>query len=374
MEPTVLLIGLGHLGGVVLELLAREPGIARVVACSRDPARGTARCNLARLGAVAQGCAPRIEYLPLDLDDPEGVAAAVRRIAPDIVLSTASMQTWWLTELLPPEAAAPLREARFGIWLPVHMALTLKLMRALRRIGYGGVTLTAPFPDVVNCVLGRLGLAPTCGVGNIAEIVPKIRLLASRRLGARLDSVRVLLVGHHALEAAALSSDPGDLPPYHLEITADGDDVTHQLPGEELLRAPCPLPGGPARAFLTAGATSRLVRALVAGRETLQHAPAPAGLPGGYPVRVGRGRVRPAPIGGLSLQDAIAINERSHRFDGIERIEPDGTAVFRAESVEAVRRALGYECARLAPDDSEARGRELMARFREYAGRHGVKL
>ena len=108
------------------------------------------------------------------------------------------MQTWWLPSLLPSEQRAAIYSAGFGVWLPVHLTLTMKLMQALRDADYRGVTLTAPFPDVVNCILGRLGLAPTCGLGNIAQFVPKVQLLAAERLGTPLDAVHVLMVAHHA--------------------------------------------------------------------------------------------------------------------------------------------------------------------------------
>jgi hypothetical protein len=401
-RPAVLLVGLGSLTGVVLELLARDETIGPIVVGSRDAARGEARCNLARMGAMAQGFAPSIRFVPLDLDRPEEVAAIVRRHAPELVFSAATLGTWWLPELLPPEAAAPILSAGFGVWLPVHLAPTLKLMRALHGAGYRGVTLTAPFPDVVNCVLARLGLAPTCGVGNLDEVVPKVRLLAAERLGAPVAEVRVLLVAHHALEPLAFRGVDGDgasrgaprsapgasgdtMPPCFLRVIRGGsddpeaygrggEDVTGMVRALDLLLSPYPLPAGPAFCFLTAGSAVRLVRAVLGGRETLLHAPAPGGLPGGYPIIAGRLAVRPAPVPGLTLEEAIAINERSHRFDGIERIEPDGTAVFRPESVETIGRALGYRCERLRPDEADGRARELLDRFREYAGRHGVDV
>ena len=374
MKPTVMLIGLGHLGGAVLDLLVREKGLGRIVCCSRDRESGAARCNLARVGGAAQGLSPRIDYRPLELGDAAAVAEAVDREAPELILSTATMQTWWLPQLLPPEAAAAIGRARFGPWLPVHLAPTLKLMRALRAAGYEGVTLTAPFPDVVNCILGRLDLAPTCGVGNIAELVPKVRLLAAERLRVPPDRVRVLLVAHHALEPAVYGGRLDAVPPFFLRVTIEGLDVTQQVGASELLLAPYPLPAGPAAASLTASCTVDLIRALLSAGETLLHAPAPGGLPGGYPVLAGDRRVRPAPIEGLAPEKAVAINDRSHRYDGIEQIEGDGTAVFTIESAGAMRDTLGYDCDRLRPDDAESRGEELIARFREYAGRHGVTI
>ena len=376
MKPTVMLIGLGHLGGVVLELLARAEIAGRIVACSRDRERGEARCRLARLGAMAQGFSPRIDHVAIDLEDTGRTAETIRRERPDLILGTATLMTWWLADLLPAKAAEPLRRARFGAWLPVHLPLMLGLMQAARQAGYEGVTLTAPFPDVVNPILARRGLAPTCGVGNLDEIIPKLRLLAADRIGASPDAIRVTLVAHHALEPLAYGEGGGELPPHHLRIEHEGEDVTERVGGEELLRAPCPLPSGPAWAFLTAGSSLRLIDALLArsGEEAYLHAPAPGGLPGGYPVLAGGGTVRPAPIDGLSLDQAIALNERSHPFDGIERIEEDGTAVFAEGTAGAMHETLGFDCPRLAPHEAAARGRELVDRFRQYAGRHGVRV
>ena len=137
-RPTVLLIGLGHLGGVLLEFLARENWIGRVVACSRNRERGEARCNLARLGAIAQGLAPDIEYQQIDISRPHELADSLDLLAPDLVISTATMQTWWLPELLPPEPRLRLQQARFGMWLPLHLAPTLALMEAIAASSYAG--------------------------------------------------------------------------------------------------------------------------------------------------------------------------------------------------------------------------------------------
>ncbi len=381
MKPTLMLIGLGGLAEVILELLAREESLGRIIVASRNVERGIARCNLARLSAMAQGYSPKINFAPLDLNNAEAVAETVRQESPNLILSCATMQTWWLPDMLPPPQSALINSAGFGVWLPVHLTLTLKLMEALRQADYSGLTLTAPFPDVVNCILGKLNLAPTCGIGNIDEIVPKVRLLAAQRLEVPLEAVRVFLVAHHALEPAAFGTPKvfgeavGETPPYFLRIEYGGQDVTQTVRADELLFAPYPLPSGPPTHFLTAGSTIRLIRALFSDQGALLHAPAPNGLPGGYPVIAGKSGVQPAPIEGLSLAEAIAINQQSHRFDGIERIEADdGAAVFCPDAVEVLRKALGYNCHRLPPAEAEARATELMARFREYAGQYGVNL
>jgi NAD(P)-dependent dehydrogenase (short-subunit alcohol dehydrogenase family) len=374
VKPTIMLIGLGGLGSVILELLARQEGIGRVLVASRNREQGSARCNLARLGALAQGYDPAISFIALDLHNSEAVAETIQREAPTLILSTATMQTWWLPDLLPAAQAAAIKSAGFGMWLPVHLALSMKLMQALRVAQYQGLTLTAPFPDAVNCVLGRLNLAPTCGIGNLDEIVPKVRLLAAERLHTSPETLRVLLVAHHALEDVAFGVAGDAVPPYFLRIEDEGRDVTQEIHADELLLAPYPITAGPATHFLTAGSALRLVRALLSDDRMQLHAPGPGGLPGGYPIIASRAGVQLASIPGLSVEQAIAINEQAQRFDGIERIEADGTVIFRPQMVEAFRDLLGYECASLPPAEAEERARELIARFHAYASRYGVTL
>jgi len=372
MKPTLLLVGVGDLGGVLLELFAREPRLGRIVAADRDAERGVARSNLARAGGVAQGFEPDIRFETIDLNDVAATAELIARVEPALILGTASLQTWWLPETLPAPQAALIRKAGFGVWLPINLTPTLKLMQAVSAARYGGFTLTAPHPDVVNVVLARLGLAPTCGIGNLDEVVPKVRLLASERLGAPVGTVRVWLVAHHALEPPAFAGASGEVAPYFLRIEHNGRDVTAEVDGDELLLRPYPLPPGPAIHFLTGGSALRLVNALLFSDGTFLHAPAPHGLPGGYPVVAGRSGIGVELPPGLTLGQAIDINTRSHRFDGIEQIEDDGTVVFRRESADTLRAVLGYSCDRLAPAEAGERAVELMARFREFAKRHGV--
>jgi hypothetical protein len=373
-KPKVMIVGLGSLGSVVLEFLARDEAIGEIIVASRDLARAQTRCNLARVGALAQGAMPQIRFVPLDLDDIGQAAEVFARESPDLIVSTASMQTWWLTGLLPPAARARLGRAPFGAWLPVHLTLAMKFMRAVRQADYRGHTLVASFPDVVNVVLARLGLAPTCGLGNLDEIVPKLRYLAGERLHVSPRSIRVLLVAHHALEPFVFGSPGGEVPPYRVLIESDGRDVTEEVEAARLLLAPYPLPPGPAWHFLTAGSTLRLVAALVGVSEGLLHVPAPGGLPGGYPVVASRSGVRIVDLPGLSREEAVAINERSHPFDGIQRIEADGTVEFTSDATGVLEEALGYNGGRLQPSESEARAADLIARFREYAARQGVDL
>lgn len=373
-KPTILVVGLGHLGGVLLEFLAREPWVGRLVASARHRQRGELRCNLVRLGAAAQGLAPRIDFQQTDVYDPARFAEMLDSLAPQLIVGTATMQTWWLPELLPTPARTRLQRAGFGIWLPLHLAPTRSFMDGVRASSFTGPVLTAPFPDVVNCILGKMGLAPTCGIGNVDEIAAKVGLLAARRLQAGLEEVQVTMVAHHALESSAFGGDREKAPPYFLRVLHQGSDVTESIEADEILFTPYPFPEGPGTAFLTSGSSLRLIRALFDNTKTLLHAPSPDGLPGGYPILAGAGQVELATIQDCETEDAIMINERSHPFDGIQKIEADGTAVFMPDTVDIMQDELGYDCSRLAPDEAPERGGELAIRFKEYAAKHGVDL
>jgi len=376
MAPTVMLIGLGSVGGAVLDLLAKEPSVGRIVACDLSEQVGTTRCNVSRLLATVQGHAPRIEFRSLDLRRTDEIHDAVRDVVPDLIHSSASMQTWWLLDLLPPDAAKPLRDAGFGAWIPVNLALTLSLMESLSEVGYDGITLTAPFPDVVNCVLDRMGIAPTCGVGNVEKVATKLRYLVGERLGRAPPEVDVRVVAHHSFLAPVFGGrkEGEEVPPHYVTVRVDGEDVSDDLDLEEILFRSFELPPGPAWNLFHSGCTVRMIRTLLGDTTELVHAPAPGGLPGGYPVLAGAGTVEVAPLDGLTLDEAIAINERSHRFDGVERIEEDGTVVLTERAADLFRQTLEYDCPRLHPAEAFDRGQELMRRFREYGERHGARF
>jgi len=374
MKPSILIIGLGDLGSVVLELLAREDSIGRIVAAGRNTEGGVARCNLARIAAIAQGYNPDIAFITLDLNNKDSVANAILEVEPDIIFFTATMQTWWLLNLLPQENAELLNKAGFGIWLPVHLALSIKMMQAVKDADYKGITITAPFPDVVNCVLGKIDLAPTCGVGNVDELVSKTRYLVSEKLNSSLDSVNVLLVAHHALQAYSFGRKNGKAPPFFLKVEHNGENITESINANDLMLAPYQLSPGRPIHFLTGGCAIRLIKSLLSSHKTLIHVPGPHGLPGGYPVIAGEKSVKVTDIAGISHSEAVAINEQSHRFDGIESIEVDGTVIFSEKSVDLFKKELGYDCDSLKPEDANDKAKELISKFQEYANNLGVNI
>jgi hypothetical protein len=104
------------------------------------------------------------------------------------------------------------------------------------------------------------------------------------------------------------------------------------------------------------------VGALLREEPTATHAPAPNGLPGGYPVRISRRGVELDLPPDLGRDEAIAVNERAAAFDGIERVEPDGTIVFTTEVAERTELLLGRRLDRVCPNDVDDVADELARR------------
>jgi hypothetical protein len=338
---TVLVVGLGDLGSRVFGVLARSSGIERLVGVSRAEEAG-ARVAQAGLVAHLAGGPRRVAFERHDVSDGESTSRLLRRLDPDLVVMAASRHTWL-------RAAPPLP---YGAWLPLQLTLVQRLMEANEA---HVPVVCLPYPDAVGPALAPLGLAPLVGAGNVTETAAKLELLAGEGAEARL-------VMHHAAQRfsfgafGALGGDePDGEPPWRAEILVNGEALARDRV-EALFRAPYPLPPGSASHDLTAAATGVLVEALLADRPRSAHAPAPHGLPGGYPVRVGHRSVELDLPAGIDQDEAVEINERAARWDGLERIEADGTIVYTA----AVAAALGIE--HVAPHERDAVADELERR------------
>lgn len=331
---TAMVVGPGSLGAMLAEALALEPAVGRLVIAGRRPERCEAVAGQARLIAAVHGRAPEVVAAAPDWSG-EGVDLAV--LAP-------SMQSWWVLNELPETRRAPLRVLGFGAWLPFHLA---PLVEVMERVGDGPFTVVASFPDVTGPVLRALGHEVGCGVGNVSEVAAKFRR-------------PVRLAAHHALVPYAFGSygpSGGELPPYLVDMPkAEADAV---------IRAPWRLQTGRDMNRVTAAAGATLFAALLGDEPVPEHVPCPGGLPGGYPVRAGGLEVEldlPWP-----LAEAVAANEAAARFDGIERIDADGTVTLTDRTAATLLDVLGYDVPVLRPSDAAGAAAELKRCFERHA-------
>lgn len=112
-----------------------------------------------------------------------------------------------------------------------------------------------------------------------------------------------------------------------------------------------------------------MLKGLATDSGVLAHAPAPDGLPGGYPVRVHRGGGTLDLPDGLGQDEAIRINEECQRSDGIDRIDDDGTVHFTEPEMAVMKRLLGYECLSMKLGDASEWADELALKYRAFAAK-----
>ena len=128
--------------------------------------------------------------------------------------------------------------------------------------------------------------------------------------------------------------------------------------------------GGLGGQILTASSAAAITLAMADYKREFLHAPAPDGLPGGYPVRVdANGATLDLPIN-LRVEEAIRINEVGQAVDGIERIDEKGTAYIPQWSIDIMKSMLGFDCKVMPLDDIHEIAAELGAKFKAFAAKY----
>jgi hypothetical protein len=158
--------------------------------------------------------------------------------------------------------------------------------------------------------------------------------------------------------------------PYLLKVMVFDKDVTPQLKPEELFRdliTYARRPGSVKAHPVVAASAVKIIRGLLQDTRELGHAPGPSGLPGGYPILLSSSGVEVVLPQGVTLEEAVRINEQAQKFDGIEEIQKDGTVVITDHSAQIMKKVIGLDCKVLKISQMEEKAREMDERFRRYA-------
>lgn len=369
-KPLIMLLGMGDLSAKVLSMLLADPATNRVVLAGRNAEAIRRRGNLALFTATNLGLYGSVDTVHVDLRDVDATADTLARVRPDIIFMGGSLQSWRVITALPKAVFEELDAAQFGPWLPMHLTLNHLLMRAVRDSGVDAKVVNAAFPDAVGPVLDKVGLAPTIGVGNVANIVPALTLGAAHLLDAHPSQVELRLTAQHYFSHYVPRFGDAGNGAYHLGVTVRGrpgaaepdHSALFALLDNRLKRV-----GGIDGQLLTASSATRVLRGMAADSGVLAHAPAPDGLPGGYPVRVHRGGGTLDLPEGLGRDEAIRINEECQRADGIDGIDDDGTVHFAEPEMAVMKRLLGYECQSMKLGDASEWADELARKYAAFA-------
>ncbi|MFC1912018.1 hypothetical protein ACFLXG_02530 [Chloroflexota bacterium] len=376
MSKCVMIVGLGDLGGWVLELLARCDGVQKIVTTDIREEWGYAKTSTAAVGVSQQGYNKRLEFHKLDITDVDRSVELLDKVRPDMIYSATTLQSWWVPYLLPPDLALKAKKAGVGPLVAGHMPLIHKLMLAIKQSGIKTKVLNNSFPDVINPVLWRNGLGPDIGSGNSDLIMEDIRQKVSYDLNVPPQEVAVYLYTAHA---TCMQAHMRDIP-FLLKIYVAGQEVTSNYDLKELVR-------GFAGAYMPAKMTTWLahprvaasavknIMAMLNNTNELSHMPGPKGLPGGYSVRVNADGAEVVLPEGITMEEATKVNLEVLKYDGIEEIKDDGTIVFTEECRQLVKEYLGTDIGQdLKLEDAVERASEVKELTNKVAAKYNVKL
>jgi hypothetical protein len=369
-EKKVMIIGLGFIGNYALEFLVRTQGVDSIFTADIDKEVGLSKTNTAMFGAAQMGFYPHVEFFPLDVNNIEETASILNRIAPDVILSCVTFQSWWVISELPKDIYKKFRVvAGYGPWLPMHVTPNYKLMQGIKKAEIKTSVVVAAYPDAVCPVLGKVGLAPTIGLGNIDNFIPEIIKAVSEKLGILKRNISLYMIGHHVLRTATrVTGSIGGIP-YYLRIFVENKDVTREFDLNQLVIDASNQASGWQSHSQVASSAVKNVLAILNNTGELTHAPGPQGLPGGYPVRLSSQGAEVILPEGVSMEEAIRINEEGQKYDGIERIEDDGTVIHTEKAVEFMKEMIGYDCSRISIDENEEKVKELRSRYIEFVAK-----
>lgn len=133
-------------------------------------------------------------------------------------------------------------------------------------------------------------------------------------------------------------------------------------------------PAGRHGQFVVAGSCLKNIMAIFNDTKELSHAPGPQGLEGGYPVRLSRKGAEVVLPGGMTLEEARAINLQAQKYDGINDIRDNGDVVITEEAYITFKEVLNVDCKTITVEDSYEQAMELRKKFNEFARKHGVNV
>jgi hypothetical protein len=374
MKQKLMMIGMGDLAWWTLEILVRSPGFSehvKVLACDNNEEIGLRRVNSALISSSQTHLPPDLQFQYLDCFNLGEMAEAISAFQPDLIFDGTSLQSWWVITKLSPEMYRQIDRARYGPWIPMHCTLTYNIMRAVKMAGLSTKVINCGFPDVTNCALGKLDLAPHVGIGNLDNIVPPIRFLVAERENVPVNSVQAYLFTSHFLSYYLGRFNDTAGCPFILKLFIDGIDISGKYDTETLLQESSikyRRQGGTAGHSVVGASCAKNVLHVLRDSRSLTHAPGPCGLPGGYPVRIGSSEVELALPPGISFEQALEVNRGANRFDGVEEIRDDGSIVITDESYTIMKELLGYDCKEMRIEDAAEWAKELRLKFEHWAG------
>lgn len=379
-RDTILIVGCGELGGILLEYLCRIPNIGNIVVADIDEEHAQRKVNSALHGASYLDLYPDINSKTISLLNQDSSTELIAEVNPCIIFNGTTLQSWWVVNEIPKELNEKLYLPRVGLgaWVPMHLALTAKLMTAVKASGVDTQVVNSSFPDVVNVSLNKIDMAPTIGIGNASLLIPYIQKTAASILNIHRRNIRVDLIAHHYHCYNWARSGTGTEAPHYMRVYDGTQDITSEFGSIKDFVAQLPKygarPGGRNGQYQVAASCLKNILDIYYDTNAQSMAPGPLGLEGGYPVRLGRAGAKLALPADITREQARALMLEAQQFDGIQYIADNGDVHVTEETAELYKHELKIDWSIITIKDSYEQALELRKKFIEFLERNGVTV
>ena len=374
LGSTIMIFGLGDLGGWVLEFLARREGISTIITADPKEEYGELKTASAATCAGHLGFSKTIKYEKCDVFDIDRTAELLQKYNPDFIYASMTQMSWWVPTFLPHEVHEEILKIA-GPLLPMHLTLISKLMKAVKKAGIKAPVLNHSWPDLTNPVLAKNGLGPLIGAGNLDLIVAEIKRAVSLAENIPIPEIDVYLFAEHVLNMRDVKLGI----PYFLKIVVADRDITDKFDGDSLINGmfyrKCPANQTSWLVHpMVATSAVRIIMGLLNDTGELTHAPGPNGMIGGYPVRLRASGVKVVLPKGITMEQAIKVNTEDMKFEGVEEMKDDGTLVITDEAYKITKEIFGVAHREFRFADTEEQSEEILSAYRKLAEKHKAPL
>ncbi len=375
-DKKLMILGLGGVGSYAALLAGRFPGV-KLYLGDMNEHFATHFANTVRYDVYFQNDSfryPEVTGFGIDMTDTAGVEECIENIKPDVIFNATTLFSWWHVHRLPHNLARRLYYAKpegSGLrpWAPGHGALLYNLMKAVKKCSPQTQVVNVSGPDYLHECLGKIGLAPTTGIGNVSLFEPVIKSIVAQQRNTSMAAINLTMVFHHimCMQLFQEGSCPPELP-FYLKIEEEGKDITEQfdLANDIWAKIPdhMPINNGVHQQFVAATAM-QVVKNILFNLGELLHAPGPNGLPGGCPVRVDASGAKVVVPADLTEEKMKEIMYLSNYYEGFEPTLDDGTMQATPHCIQMVEETLGidWEYKTVRPEQFMEAHTEISSKF-----------
>lgn len=373
LGKTVMLFGVGDLGGWVIELLARREGVSRIVACDKREEWGWSKTESAAISAGIEGYNKTIGFETCDVTDIDATSELINRYDPDLIYMSMTLMSYTVAEFFPFKVKRDLQKIS-GTLIPMHLTLPALLMQAVKQAQSKAVCINHSWPDLVNPMLWRSGLKVNMGAGNVDNVANEIRRKISIQENVPFTDVTLYIIYEHVVNIFGTRTGI----PYYFKAVVGDRDITDRYDTDSLISDRTLRVKRDWLSWLiqnkTAAGAVRNIMAVLNDTNEFAHCCGVNGHIGGYPVRINANGATIVLPKEVTMEEAVKINTDGMRYEGVEEIENNGTLVVTDEAYEIAQTLLEIECREIRVSESKYWSEQLSIALKKLAAQYTVDV